>query len=70
MILWLMLLKARENQYNWSKGVVKFSGPGLSRKEVSDMKKKFIIIALIAAVIGAAAKILRGRMANKEAEAE
>ncbi len=34
------------------------------------MKKKFILIALIAAVVGAAAKILRGRMANKDAEAD
>lgn len=34
------------------------------------MKKKFIVIALIAAVIGAAAKIIRGRMSNKEAEAD
>ena len=64
------MLKVRGNQYNWRAGAVKFSGPGLSGKEVSEMKKKFIIIAVIAAVIGAAVKILRGRMANKEAEAD
>ena len=34
------------------------------------MKKKFILIALIAAVLGAAIKIFRGRMSNKDAEAE
>lgn len=34
------------------------------------MKKRFILIALIAAVVGAAAKILKGRMGNKDAEAE
>ncbi len=49
---------------------MKFSGAELLGKEVSEMKKKFIIIALIAAVIGAAAKIVRGRMGNKEAEAD
>lgn len=44
------------------------SGP--SGKEVYAMKKKFILIALIAAVLGAVAKIVRGRMSNKEAEAD
>ena len=34
------------------------------------MKKKFILVALVAAVIGAVAKILRGRMGNKDAEAD
>ena len=34
------------------------------------MKKKFILVALVAAVIGAAAKLLKGRMGNKDAEAE
>ncbi len=34
------------------------------------MKKKFVLVALVAAVIGAAVKILKGRMGNKEAEAE
>ena len=34
------------------------------------MKKKFVLVALVAAVIGAAVKILRGRMGNKEAEAD
>lgn len=34
------------------------------------MKKKFIVVAVIAAALGAVAKIVRGRMSNKEAEAE
>ncbi len=34
------------------------------------MKKKFVLVALVAAVIGAAVKILKGRMGNKEAEAD
>ncbi len=33
------------------------------------MKKKFVLVALVAAVIGAAAKLLRGRMGKKDEEA-
>ena len=65
-----MLLKGWGNQYNWRTGAVNVSGPGLSGKEVSAMKKKFIVVAVIAAALGAVAKIVRGRMSNKEAEAE